>query len=118
LQGTQSRHTEANLAKELAFPHTGHNLQFGATQTEEKHERTTGGLLLCWLTNIFSSFCSLSAAVPADVILFSFLLLTSSSYFQSAAVPGWTFNEYQHSSKPCSLGVILSALHFQLTLWT
>ncbi|MBY0479568.1 MAG: hypothetical protein K2Q24_18105, partial [Chitinophagaceae bacterium] len=44
----------------------------------------------------------LSAAVPADVILFSFLLLTSSSFFQSAAVPGWTFNEYQHSSKPCS----------------
>jgi hypothetical protein len=46
---------------------------------------------------------SLSAAVPADVILFSFLLLTSSSYFQSAAVPGWTFNEYQHCSKPCPL---------------
>jgi hypothetical protein len=31
------------------------------------------------------------------------LLLTSSAYFQSAAVPGWTFNEYQHSSKPCPL---------------
>ena len=54
----------------------------------------TGGLLLCWQTNKSSSFCSLSAAVPADVILFSFLLLTSSSYFQSAAVPGWTFNEF------------------------
>jgi hypothetical protein len=42
---------------------------------------------------------SLSAVAPADVILFGFLLLTSTSYFQSAAVPGWTFNEYQHSSK-------------------
>jgi hypothetical protein len=34
------------------------------------------------------------------------LLLTSSSYFQSSAVPGWTFNEYQHSSKPCPLPAI------------
>jgi hypothetical protein len=48
-------------------------------------------------------FFSLSAAVPADVILFGFLLLTSSSYFQSSAVPGRTSNEYQHSSKPCPL---------------
>jgi hypothetical protein len=46
---------------------------------------------------------SLSAVVPADVILFGFLLLTSISCFQSAAVPGWTFNEYQLSSKPCPL---------------
>jgi hypothetical protein len=68
--------------------------------------RLTLGLLLCWLTNKFSSFCSLSAAVPADVILFGFLLLISSSYFQSAAVPGWTFNKYQHSSKPCPLWAI------------
>jgi hypothetical protein len=51
-----------------------------------KPEPLTWGLLLCWLTNIFSSFCSLSAAVPADGILFGFLLLTSSKYFQSAAV--------------------------------
>lgn len=52
-------------------------------------------------------FLSLSAVAPADVILFSFLLLTSSSYFQSAAVPGRTFNEYQHSSKPCPLYAIM-----------
>jgi hypothetical protein len=74
--------------------------------TTKKGEHTTWGLLLCWLTNKSSSFCSLSAAVPADGILFGFLLLTSSSYFQSAAVPGWTFNEYQHSSKPCPLAAI------------
>jgi hypothetical protein len=71
--------------------------------TEKKGEHITGGLLLYWLTNKFSSFCSLAAAAPADGILFGFLLLTSSSYFQSAAVPGWTFNEYQYSSKPCPL---------------
>jgi len=61
------------------------------------------GLLLCWQTYVISSFFSLSAAVPADVILFGFLLLTSSAYFQSAAVSGWTFTEYQHSSKPFTL---------------
>jgi hypothetical protein len=55
---------------------------------------------------MFSSFCLLSAAVLADVILFGFLFLPSSAYFQSAAVPDWTFNEYQHSSKPCPLAVI------------
>ena len=62
-------------------------------------------------------FLSLSAVAPADVILFSFLLLTSSSYFQSAAVPGRTFNEYQHSSKPCPLYVTLNSilLKFKLT---
>jgi hypothetical protein len=53
---------------------------------------------------------SLSAVVPADVILFGFLLLTSTSVFQSAAVPGWTFNEYQHSSKPCPLYAISATL--------
>jgi hypothetical protein len=51
---------------------------------------------------------SLSAVVPADGILFGFLLLTSSSYFQSSAVPGWTFNEYQHSSNPCPLAAIFA----------
>jgi hypothetical protein len=55
---------------------------------------------------------SLSAVVPADGILFGFLLLTSSSFFQSAAVTGWTFNEYQHSRKPCPLCVtLLNILH-------
>ena len=109
LQGTQSQPTKANLAKEPALflrfrdtpCHGGHRHSIQVTKTKGEH--ITWGLLLCWLTNIFSSFYSLSAAVPADVILFSFLLLTSSSYFQSAAVPGWTFNEYQHSSKPCPL---------------
>jgi hypothetical protein len=35
------------------------------------------------------------------------LLLSSSSVFQSAAVPGRTFNEFQHSSKPCPLAASL-----------
>lgn len=43
---TFARHTKprhkTNLAKELAFPHTGHILPFGVTQTEEKHGRTGG----------------------------------------------------------------------------
>ena len=40
--------------------------------------------------------------------MFSFLLLTSTSVFQSAAVPGWTNNEYQHISKPCPLPAALT----------
>jgi hypothetical protein len=32
------------------------------------------GLLLCWLTNKSSSFCSLSAAVRSDVILSAFVV--------------------------------------------
>ena len=40
LQGTQSQHTKANLAKELAFPHTGHTLPFVATQTDRVEART------------------------------------------------------------------------------
>ena len=61
LQGTQSRHTKANLAKELAlcqrFRDTpyfgGHRLSIQITKTKGEH--TTGSLLLCWLTNIFSA---------------------------------------------------------------
>jgi len=40
LQGTQSHPTKANLAKELAFPHTGHTLPFVATQTDRVEART------------------------------------------------------------------------------
>ena len=40
LQGTQSRNTKANLAKELAFPHTGHTLPFVAAQTDSGEART------------------------------------------------------------------------------
>ena len=47
----QSKHIckahKANLAKELAFLCTGHTLLFGATQTEEKHERKTWVLPKC-----------------------------------------------------------------------
>jgi hypothetical protein len=71
LQGTQSRHTKANLAKEPALflrfrdtpCHGGHRLSIQITKTKGEH--TTSGLLLCWLTNKSSSFCSLSASVRA-----------------------------------------------------
>src|SRR5690606_38337964 len=61
LRGTQSRHTKANLAKEpalfLRFRDTPyfvgriHQVQI----TKTKGEHTTGSLLLCWQTNIFSA---------------------------------------------------------------
>ena len=41
---------------------------------EKKAERTTMGLLLCRLTNISSSFGSLSTVVPADEYLSAFVL--------------------------------------------
>ena len=61
LQGTQSRHTKANLAKEPALflrfrdtpCHGGHRLSIQVTKTKGEH--ITGSLLLCWQTNIFSA---------------------------------------------------------------
>ena len=61
LQGTLSRHTKANLAKEPALflrfrdtlHHGGHKLSIQVTKTKGEH--ITGSLLLCWQTNIFSS---------------------------------------------------------------
>jgi hypothetical protein len=61
LQGTQSRHTEANLAKEPALfqrfrdtpCHGGYSLSIQVTK--KKGEHTTGSWLLCWQTNIFSA---------------------------------------------------------------
>ena len=61
MQGAQSRHTKANLAKEPAlFPRfrdtpcfVGHILSIQITKTKGEH--TTGSLLLYWQTNIFSA---------------------------------------------------------------
>ena len=61
LQGTQSRHTKANLAKEPALCqrfrdtpcHGGHRHSIQVTKTKGEH--ITGSLLLCWLTKIFST---------------------------------------------------------------
>ena len=61
LQGTQNKHTEANLAKEPALfqrfrdtlRHGGHRHSIQVTKTKGEH--ITGGLLLCWQTNIFSA---------------------------------------------------------------
>jgi hypothetical protein len=69
---------------------------------------STCGLLLCWLTNKFSSFYSLSAAVPADEHLSVFLFLTSSILILLGFGSGLTIIKFQHSSKPyryaiCSL---------------
>ena len=41
------------------------------------------------------------------------MLLTSTSVFKSAAVPGWTFNEYQHSRKPWPLVAMLTDTAFK-----
>jgi len=38
-----------------------------------------------------------------DVFQSGFGALSSSTNQPSATVPGWTFNECRHSSKPCSL---------------
>jgi hypothetical protein len=51
------------------------------------------------------SFISLSAYIQLTEF-YHLLLLSSSSVFQSAPALGWTFNEYQHSSKPWPLAAI------------
>jgi len=73
----------------------------------DKNERPTKGLSQGWRTNKFLSFCSLSAAVRAQRLLFSFLLLTSTLVFQLGCGSGLDIIKYQHSSKPYPLGVIV-----------
>ena len=85
--GTFARHTnldtKANLAKELACPHTGHTLPIVVTQTKRVEARThnksicKSGAGQC---NI--SYVQASTAVRADSYKFGFQLLTSTLYFQ------------------------------------
>ena len=49
----------------------------------------------------------LSSSVRARRSIFSFSSYLQLQFFKSAAVPGWTFNEFQHSSKPSTLVAIL-----------
>jgi hypothetical protein len=48
--------------------------------SEGMHERTTLGLLLCWLTCKSSSFVKLSANVPADFHYSSFVHIFINSF--------------------------------------
>jgi len=111
LQGTQSRHTKANLAKEPALfqrfrdtlRHGGHRHSIQVTKTKGEH--ITGSLLLCWRTNIFSaSYRYQPISSPRNSI--QHLLLSSSSVFQSAAAPGWTL---KNTSTAASSGHYLQA---------
>ncbi len=47
--------------------------------------RTTCGLVLCWPTNKFSSFCSLSSVVPADAYLSAFPFFAGSPFFPASS---------------------------------
>jgi len=95
LQGTQSRHTKANLAKEPALfqRFLGHNLPrwthiFNSNPQDEgrTYNREFAAMLA---DEHILSFISLSAYIqPTE--FYQLLLLSSSSVFQSAAAPGWT----------------------------
>ena len=62
LQGTQNPYTKANLAKEPALFQRFRDTPYlvghihSVRHTKTKGEHTTVGFLLCWLTNISSSF--------------------------------------------------------------
>jgi hypothetical protein len=94
LQGTQGRHTKANLAKEPAlFPrfrdtpsHGGDRNSIQITKTKGEHITWSAAMLA---DEYILSFISLSARIqPTE--FYQFLLLSSSLVFQSAAAPGWT----------------------------
>ena len=95
LQGTQSRHTKANLAKEpaLFLRFLGHTLpRWTQTFNSNRHDegRTHNREFAAMLADEYIlSFISLSAHIqPTE--FYQLLLLSSSSVFQSAAAPGWT----------------------------
>ena len=70
------------------------------------------------LADVVTMSCiSLSAIIGLDLILFSFLLLTSTSVFQLGCSSGLDIIKYQHSSKPWPLYVTLISilLKFKLT---
>jgi len=60
---------------------------------------TTFGLLLCWLTTIFSSFCSLSPFVQAEEYKRAFVVIFIIN-FSIGCGSGLDIMKYQHSSKP------------------
>ena len=85
---------------ELKFPDG-----FFVPKKQKKISHTTCGLLLCWQTNIFSSFCSLSAFVWAEEYKWALVVIFIIS-FSIGCGSGLDIIKYQHSSKPCSLCVM------------
>jgi hypothetical protein len=63
----------------------------------------TWGLAIWWLDVVSFGILSLSAAVPADVILMGFCLLSSSFVFLLGCGSGRTIFKFHHIAKPCSL---------------
>jgi len=92
LQGTQSRHTKANLAKEPALcQHTGNTLRCDTDPhcrcQRRKGERTTKVLLQAWQDVVIFGCSSLSAAVSAGQAPLGFWLLSFT--FISLLSSGW-----------------------------
>lgn len=65
-------HLESIISIEITTQIKDLNIFQGIGTTNVGRLQVTLGLLLRWQTNKSSSFCSLPAAVPADVIQFSF----------------------------------------------
>ena len=93
LQGTQSLHTDANLAKEPALfqrfrdtlRHGGHIPSIQITNTKGEH--TTGGFMQVGQDIVTSANCKFQLQ-SGQTNNYRLLYLSSSIYFQSAAVMG------------------------------
>ncbi len=103
LQGTQSRHTKANLAKEpalfLRFRDTpyfgGHRLQF---KSPRRRANIQQGVCCYAGRRIYSQLHIAISPYPADGILSAFVIIFIISFSISSG-SGLDIIKYQHSSK-------------------
>ncbi len=111
LQGTKSRHTKANLAKEPALflrfrdtlRHAGHSHSIQVTKTKGEH--ITGSLLLCWQTNIFSASYRYQP-ISSRRNSIGFCCYLHHQFFSRQRLRAGHY-KYQHSSKLWPLAAIV-----------
>jgi len=112
---TDSRHTKSEPALCQRFRDTpyfgGHRLSIQITKTKGEH--TTGSLLLCWQTNIFSSFCSLSAFAWAEEYKWALVVIFISSFSISCG----SGLDIKNTSTAASSGRWLQPIIFKSFLW-
>ena len=99
-KGTQAQTRQQTFVKEcclLTLPKPLTQLKPFRLTNPPAHYRGVAAMLADVVT---INFKSLSAIIQLDVILFSFLLLTSTTYFQLGSSSGLDIIKFQHSSKP------------------
>jgi len=116
LQGTQTL-TQSQPCKRACFPtHGTHPAIRG--DTGRGKARTYNRELAAMLADEYILIFLLAiAVVPADEILFNFLLLTSSSFFQSSSVPGGRNTNSRTSASPVRCAQAFSMKHLKYIIF-